>query len=162
MKKLIQSLINYDFWVGYNTETSLKDGLKIFFDNGDKALQEVFLRNFTYPASMSDKPVRLNPDTGEIYYVINLNSKELFMNEATLQAAFAQSVSILQQQLPIGITTYMVPEIEGRIEESFSLLITISPTYSHIGIRPIIMALLKPSIITLSLITITSLILSYV
>ena len=117
MQKFLKYLINYDFWKSYNSEKNLKEGLAIFFKSESSSLQKLFLKNFNYPSDMVEDPVRLNPETSQIYYIINFTSKELFMNESTLETAFTQSVSILQQNLPIGVTSYMVPEIEGRIEE---------------------------------------------
>lgn len=162
MKKFLKYLINYDFWKSYKSEKNLKEGLTIFFNSESEKLQKLFLKNFSYPSDMVEDPVRLNPETSQIYYIINFTSKELFLNEATLQTAFAQSVSILQQNLPLGVTSYMVPEIEGRIEESYSLLITITPTYEHLGYSNIFKALLKPSLIGLTLISILTLIIAYV
>jgi len=158
MKKFLKYLINYDFWKSYNSEKNLKKGLAIFFESESKGLQKLFLKNFSYPANMVEDPVRLNPETSQVYYIINFTSKELFLNEATLQAAFSQSLSILQVQLPIGVTEYMVPEIEGRIDESYSILITLTPSYEHLGYGNIFKALVKPFLITLILISIISII----
>lgn len=151
MKKFLKYLINYDFWESYKTERKLKDALKIYFKEESADLQKLFLKNFSYPQNMTEKPVRLNDETGQIYYVINFTDKELFFNEATLQSAFAQSISILQTQLPLGLTNYLVPEIVGRIEESYSILITLTPMYSNIGPVKILKSLLKPFIILLAI-----------
>lgn len=162
MKTFLKSLINYDFWRNYNNEKKLKDALFIFFGEEDKDLQKLFLKNFTYPSDMTNPPVRYNPDTGEIYYTINFNSKELFYNEATLQTAFAQSLSILSQNLPLGVTEYLTPEIAGRVEDSFSILVVVSPTYEFLDKKSMLKALIKPAGIFVGLITLITLILSYV
>tara|TARA_R110000803_G_scaffold91516_2_gene158969 strand:+ start:279 stop:767 length:489 start_codon:yes stop_codon:yes gene_type:complete len=162
MKKFLKSLVNYDFWKSYQAEKNLKEALVIFFDSEDDELQKLFLKNFSYPSDMTDKPIRLNPDSTEIYYVINFNSKELFYNEATLQAAFAQSLSILQINLPLGVTQYLEPEITGRLEGSFSILITLTPSYEYLNNMNIIKALIKPVSIVVGLFASIALILNYV
>lgn len=144
MKTFIKSLINYDFWVEYKSEKKLKVALDIFFKTEDGELQKIFLKNFNYPQEMTNPPVRYNQETGEIYYTINFNSKELFFNEATLQTAYVQSLSILTQNLPLGVTSYLEPEIVGRVENSFSILVAIKPSYSTLGFKPKLNALLKP------------------
>ena len=162
MKKFLKSLINYDFWQGHKMEKRLKNALIYFFDKEAEPLQKLFLKNFSYPKDMVEQPVRLNPETGQIYFIINFKSKELFTNEGTIEAAFGQSMSILQQNLPLGVTEYLVPEIEGRIDESYSILITLTPTYEHLGTKNIITALLKPFGIGLFLISIITAIIAYV
>jgi len=154
MKKLLRVLSNYNYWQDFKYEKRLAGALKTFFSEEDEELQELFLKNFNYPQNMTDKPVRLSKE-GDIYYVINFKSKELFENEGTIQAAFAQSISIIGQQLlPLGITDYLTPEIEGKIEESFSILISIKPEYEAIKTKNIILNILKHLIPLTALITI--------
>jgi len=162
MKKFLKSLINYDFWKSYNAEKRLKEALTIFFNSEDDDLQKIFLKNFSYPSDMTEKPIRLNSETSEIYYVINFNSKELFYNEQTLQAAFAQSLSILQVNLPLGVTQYLNPEIAGRLEGSFSILVTMSPSYEYLNTMNIFKALIKPASILFGIIAVLTLILTNV
>lgn len=162
MKNLLKYLINYDYWVIFFIQRKLHKALLIFFEEEDSILQTLFLKNFIYPEDMTDKPVRMNTGTGEIYYVINFNSKELFFNEATLQTAFGQSLSILQENLPIGVTEHLIPEITGRIEDSFSILVTLNPNYDNIKTINIIKAFIKPSISLVTLISIILLLLKYV
>jgi len=159
MKKLLKVLLNYNYWQDFKYEKRLSVTLKKFFKEEDIDLQDLFLKNFNYPSNMTEKPVRLSED-GDIYFVINFRSKELFENEGTIQAAFAQSISILGQQLlPLGITDYLTPEIEGRIEESYSILISVRPEYEAIKTKNIIINVLKHLIPTAALITILGIIL---
>ena len=154
MKKLLKVLLNYNYWRDVKREIKLSSTLRDFFNNEDTDLQELFLKNFSYPHNMTNKPVRLSDD-GEIYYVINFKSKELFENEGTIQAAFGQSISILGQQLlPLGITDYLKPEIEGRIESTFSILVSVTAEYEAIKPKNIIINILKHLVPLTALITI--------
>ena len=143
MNKILNILISLDFWRNLIKEIKLKKVLKIFFSSEDQELQDLFYKNFYYPTDMTVDPVRYNVKDNSIYYIINFQSKELYENEHTVQAAIFQSMSILQNNLPLGTTEYIAPEIEGRIEDTFSLLISAKYEVQYLKYSKILFHLFK-------------------
>lgn len=111
------NLSEYIFPIGYWKEffsytkksKKVSDVLSEFFEKESDNLQAKFNENFDYPADMIEPPVRFNKDAGIIYYVLNFKNPEVFKNPDSKQYAFLQSLKILDENLPIGATEYIVP-----------------------------------------------------
>lgn len=114
-------IYNIDYWQSYLETRKVKEVLDIFFEEEDIELQKAFVEQFDYPSDMTENPVRMTDD-GDIYYVLNFKSKELFENNGTQEVAYANSLKVLDKHLPMGVTNYLETIKPIRIDDSFSLL----------------------------------------
>lgn len=145
------------YWKDYMQCRKIKEVLKIFFEEESDELQKNFIENFDYPTNMTGDPVRYDSSTGEIYYILNFKSKELFENTGTQEAAYTNSLKILDKHLPIGVTSYLEPmELMGIPESPYSLfcsLVPITDTSSKktilVGLSTVIISLVVLSMISL-------------
>ena len=126
LNNMLNFMFHVEYWTSFFKFQKIKRVLKIFFKNEDKLLQEAFIKNFDYPIDMVNPPVRLEHNSGDIYYTLNFKSKELYENTGTKEQALSNSLVLLDKLLPLGVTQYIEPLTPVEIPDTFSILCSLS------------------------------------
>ncbi len=126
INKVGNFLFHIDYWKEYIVHKKTRKVLDHYFStNEDNDLQSAFINNFDFPTTMTEAPVRYEPDSGDIYYTLNFKSKELFENSGTKETALSNSLNLLDKYLPLGVTQEVVPSTPIHIPDTFTLLCSI-------------------------------------